>query len=86
MFRVVYEKKILKSLDKIPTADIERILPIFQELSFNPVPIGSKKLSGKEGFYRIRQGDYRIIYMIDSKEKIIKIVLIAHRKDVYRDF
>jgi mRNA interferase RelE/StbE len=84
MFRVVYEKRVSKDLDKIPNNIVRKILTIFNELSVNPMPIGSKKLSGKDAFYRIRQGDYRIVYLIDYKKKLVQIVLIVHRKDVYR--
>lgn len=86
MFRVIYEKHILKDLDKIPNHDVEKILRAIKELALKPLLPGSKRLSGREGFFRIRQGDYRIVYLIDYKEKLIKIILIAHRKEAYRRF
>jgi mRNA interferase RelE/StbE len=52
-------------------------------LEENPLPKGVKKLSGIDA-YRIRVGDYRILYQINSKKKIIEIIAIAHRKDAYR--
>jgi mRNA interferase RelE/StbE len=84
MYKIVYEKRVLKDLDKIPNLDVERILESFHELSFNPHPPGSKKLSGRELLYRVRQGDYRIIYMVDHEENVIKIILVCHRKEAYR--
>jgi mRNA interferase RelE/StbE len=48
------------------------------------MPPGVKKLSGSSSLYRARQGDYRIIYTIEHSEKIIKIVLVRHRKSAYR--
>ena len=85
MRRIVYEKKVCKDLDKIPNSDVIKILKVFSELSSNPIPPGAKKLSGKSGFYRVRQGDYRIIYNIEHDENIIKIILVRHRKSAYRN-
>ncbi len=55
-----------------------------RKLDDNPRPHGTEKLTGSEDFYRIREGDYRIIYTIKDKELIILVVKIGHRKDVYR--
>ncbi len=85
MYQVLYEKNVLKDLDKIPNQDVERILVIFKALSFDPYPQGSKKLSGKLNLYRIRQGNYRIVYIVKHKEKEIRIILARHRKEAYRD-
>jgi len=54
MYQVLYEKRVLKDLDKIPNQDVERILNVFAVLSSNPYPQGSKKLSGKLNLYRVR--------------------------------
>ena len=54
------------------------------ELCFAPRPIGSVKLEGEENLWRIRVGDYRIVYTIEDKKLIVLVVRIAHRKDVYR--
>lgn len=52
-------------------------------LKENPYPYGTKKLHGREG-YRIRVGDYRILYVVDESNKCIEIFSVAHRKEVYR--
>jgi mRNA interferase RelE/StbE len=85
MYQVLYEKSILKDLDKIPTQDVERIFVILKTLSIDPYPHGSKKLSGKLNLYRIRQGSYRIVYVVAHKEREIRIILVRHRKEAYRD-
>lgn len=85
MYKVLYEKRVLKDLDKIPSQDVERIPSIFEVLSANPYPQGSKKLSAKFNLYRVRQGNYRIVYAVVHKEKEIRIILVRHRKEVYRD-
>ena len=84
MYRISYEKRVLKDLDKIPNADGERINEVFKELSLNPTPAGYKKLSGGADLFRVRQGDYRIVYTIDRKEKKVAIILVRHRKEAYR--
>lgn len=84
MYRIIYERRVLKDLDKIPNSTVEKILETFKDLSLNPHPIGSKKLTGKEGLYRVKQGDYRVVYTVDYPEKEIRVVLVAHRKESYR--
>lgn len=84
MYKIVYEKRVFKDLDKIPDSDVKKIIDIFKELTLNPIPHGSKKLSGKIGLYRIRQGDYRIIYTIAHSEKEVRIITVGNRKEVCR--
>lgn len=84
MYRILYEKRVLKDLDSIPNQDVERILAVFEELTFNPYPQGVKKLSGKINLYRVRQGSYRVLYTIAHKEKEIRIIAVRHRKESYR--
>ena len=84
MYQILYEKNVLKDLDKISNQDVEKILVVFKTLSSNPYPQGSKKLSGKLNLYRIRQGSYRIVYAIAQKEKEIRIILVRHRREAYR--
>ena len=85
MYQVLYEKRVLKDLDKIPNQDVERIFNAFEALSSNPYPQGSKKLSGKLNLYRVRQGNYRIVYSVVHEEKEIRIIFVRHRKEAYRD-
>ena len=54
-----------------------------EELKYNPFPVGSKKLKGYLG-YRLRVGDYRILYTVDSIVQIIEVYKIGHRKDIYK--
>ena len=63
--------------------DRRRIVAKIRQLSGDPRPIGSQKLSGQE-LYRVRQGDYRIVYTVDDDGSKVVIVKIGHRKDVYR--
>lgn len=70
-------------LKKIHLSDKQKILAKLKLLSSNPLPNGCIKFKGCE-FYRIRQGDYRIIFSINNQKLIILILDIDHRKDIYR--
>jgi mRNA interferase RelE/StbE len=70
-------------LDRIPKKDMARIVAAIRTLAENPRPPGSLKLSGQER-YRLRQGDYRVLYSIQDDARSVWIVKVGHRKDVYR--
>lgn len=72
-----------KDLLKLPPQTQTRLLDAIQTLSGNPRPAGVKKLQGHD-LYRLRVGDYRIIYAIQDSELLILVATIGHRKDVYR--
>ena len=61
-----------------------RVIGRIRDLSKDPRPDGSEKLAGYDNRYRVRQGNYRIVYSIDDKASQITIYKIGHRKDVYR--
>jgi mRNA interferase RelE/StbE len=81
---VVLTKKAEKILDRLSDHIAEPIHNAIIALEENPRPIGYKKLRGRNA-YRIRTGDYRIIYEIIDNKLIINIVTIGHRKDIYRN-
>ncbi|MFI4910858.1 MAG: type II toxin-antitoxin system RelE/ParE family toxin [Sedimentisphaeraceae bacterium JB056] len=62
----------------------KKLSTALRKLASNPTPNQSKKLSGMDGLFRLRAGDYRVIYKIENDKLIILVVRIAHRKDVYR--
>ncbi len=73
-----------KVLKKIPKKDIVKVVQAIQQLAINPFPEGCRKLKGEEDIYRVRQGNYRIIYEIEGKKLVILILKIGHRKDIYK--
>ena len=83
VYDVYLKKSAEKELDKLPQEVYNRIVKRLISLKNNPRPPGTKKLVNQDG-YRIRVGDYRILYIIDEKEKKVEIVSIAHRKELYR--
>lgn len=72
-----------KELEQLPAKIHDRIVDVLFSLKENPLPHGVNKLHGREGF-RIRVGDYRILYIYSEREKKAEVFSIAHRKDVYR--
>ncbi len=78
----VLSKKAQKQLDKLSDKIAEPLLDAISELEKNPRPVGNKKLKGRDG-YRIRVGNYRIIYDIFDSQLIIDVITLGHRKDIY---
>jgi len=77
------KKSAERELRALPKQDVRRIAERIRGLAHNPRPPGNEKLSGQER-YRIRQGDYRIVYAVDDEGHAVEIVKIGHRREVYR--
>ena len=82
-FAIHLKRSAEKELDNLPSDIYKKVICRIISLKDNPRPRGVKKLIGKNG-YRLRVGDYRILYTINSEDKRIDIYSVAHRKDVYR--
>ncbi|HEX3903800.1 MAG TPA: type II toxin-antitoxin system RelE/ParE family toxin [Polyangia bacterium] len=82
-YRLEVKRSAAKEIADLPKADCQRVVAKIQLLANNPRPHGCEKLSGAEK-YRVRQGDYRILYEIDDSAKSVIIVKIGNRKEVYR--
>jgi len=83
-YRLRWSKLAGKELDRIPSNFANRIYDRAGNLALTPRPPGSIKLKGHSS-WRIRIGDYRVLYEIDDGQKIVSIMAVCHRKDVYRD-
>ena len=86
MYEVILaDRKVEKALDDLPGAIFNRVKETLLSLGENPRQKGARKLKGKlEGVWRIRVGDHRILYDIDSKAKVVLILDILHRRRAYR--
>ncbi|MEI6167066.1 MAG: type II toxin-antitoxin system RelE/ParE family toxin [bacterium] len=82
-YRVELKKSVLKDFDSIPKKDLHRIILAIESLTDDPRPPQSRKLSGLEQ-YRLRQGNYRILYSIKDDLLIVFVVAVGHRKEIYR--
>lgn len=84
MYKVVLSKSAEKALNKYSEPLLSRLLKAVRKLESDPHPHGCKKLQGSsETLWRIRIGDYRIIYSVDNKVHIIDIREVGHRRDIY---
>jgi mRNA interferase RelE/StbE len=83
-YRIEVKLSAIKALAAIPNPHRRRIAIAIDGLARQPRPAGCTKLIGADGAYRIRVGDYRIVYQIMDRVLIVWIIRIAHRKDVYR--
>ena len=83
-FSIQWRSSTKKDLRKLPPREVERILAAAELLAEEPFPHGSEKLAGAEHTYRIRVGDYRIVYEVFVPSQIVEIQRVRHRKDVYR--
>ena len=75
-YKIEIKKSAVKELEGIPARDLSRIMERIESLSDDPRPEGSKKLSGEEK-YRIRQGNYRILYLIEDDLLVVYLVKVA---------
>lgn len=82
-YSVVIKRSAERELRKIPAQDLHRIVTRMQGLAQDPRPTGCEKLSGQER-YRVRQGDYWIVYAVDDQVHSVEVVKIGHRREVYR--
>jgi mRNA interferase RelE/StbE len=84
-YKIEFVSRAAKELKECPTAQIKKIIVQIESLSQNPRPVNSKKLKGNnEDIWRIRIGDYRVIYHIADAIKIVTVRHIRQRKDAYR--
>jgi len=84
MYTIIILPKVQKVLRKFQDPLLKRLLTAIRNLKNDPRPQGAIKLTGEENAWRIRVGDYRILYTIEEEIRIITIEKVAHRKDVYK--
>ncbi|MDJ0899079.1 MAG: type II toxin-antitoxin system RelE/ParE family toxin [Xenococcus sp. MO_188.B8] len=83
-YKIEWKQSAKKELKKLDKQIIPRILQAIENLADNPYLSGSKKLIGSDSIYRIRVGDYRIVYNIKSSVLTIEIIKVGHRREIYR--
>ena len=84
MYKIKLSKLAIKNLKKFKKSDFKKISIKIDKLSKNPRPSNSKKLKNQKDFFRIRVGDYRIIYQIKDSILLVLVFKIGHRKDIYK--
>ena len=84
-YKILVKPSASKEIDAVgQKKDRQRIVLRIQSLGENPRPLGCEKLAGHLDRYRVREGNYRILYSIDDEKLLVDVVKVGHRKDVYR--
>jgi mRNA interferase RelE/StbE len=84
MYQVLVERSAEKDLKRLPPRTRSRVATALRGLGENPRPSGSRKLAGTKHDWRIRVGDYRIVYEIADVIRVVRVQRIRHRREVYR--
>ena len=83
-YTLTFARSARKELENLPASVSERILKRIGLLQTNPRPSGVAKLQGEKNLWRIRVGDYRVVYSINDTDKFVDVSIVRHRRDVYR--
>ena len=83
-FEIQWRSSTRKDLRRIPREEVSRIIAAVAKLADEPLPHGSEKLTSSDHTYRVRVGDYRIVYELLRATSTVEIQRVRHRKDVYR--
>jgi mRNA interferase RelE/StbE len=83
-YEIRFARSARKDLQSLPIDIAESLLKKIESLATNARPPGSRKLIGANDLWRIRAGDYRIVYKIDDSKRLVDITLVRHRREVYR--
>jgi mRNA interferase RelE/StbE len=83
-YRVEIKASAVKEIEALPRRDQRRVVSAIEALADDPRPAGARKLVGGDDAFRVRMGDYRIIYQVRDDVLIVYIVRVGHRRDVYR--
>jgi len=82
-YTVRIKRSAEKEMDRLPARTFERVAQTILRLEHDPRPPGSQKLRGVQD-YRLRVGQYHILYAIDDRERVVEVIAVGHRRDVYR--
>ena len=81
---ITFARSARRELERLERPIAARILDRIETLADDPRPPGSRKLHGRNAYWRLRVGDYRVLYSVDDEKRVIDIVAIGHRRDIYR--
>jgi len=84
VYEVLLSGKAQRDLRRLPTDVFERVVPAIRGLGRIPRPSGGRKIAGSLHDWRIRVGDYRVVYQIDDEERTIHVMYVRHRREAYR--
>jgi mRNA interferase RelE/StbE len=84
VYEVLIERAAERDLKSLPVTILNRIVPRIRALADDPRPSGCHKLAGAKNDWRIRIGDYRVVYDVNDARKLVRIFQVRHRREVYR--
>jgi len=84
MYRVLLERAAEKDLTRLSSEIHDRVIAAIQALATNPRPSGCRKLAGSKSDWRIRVGDYRVVYEIADAIRVVRVNRVRHRREIYR--
>lgn len=84
VYKIEISRSAEKQIEAMPHRDRLRVIETIQALASEPHPAGSKKLSGYRDVFRVRTGNYRILYSVERARILVVVLKVGHRKDVYR--
>jgi len=83
-YEVTFARSARRELEALDASIVRRVISRIEGLTQYPRPSGSRKLHGEQNLWRIRIGDYRVVYNVDDRQRIVDIVRVRHRREVYR--
>ncbi len=83
-YEVEFETQVAKQLRDMQRGDLERVMDRVKALADDPRPQGSEKLAGMADAWRIRSGNYRVVYTVDDRAQVVTVTRVGHRREVYR--
>jgi mRNA interferase RelE/StbE len=84
VYEVLLERRAQRDIKNLPAEVFHRIIPSIKALAEDPKPPGCRKIAGSKNDWRIRIGEYRVIYEIDEHAEAVKVMRVRHRREVYR--
>ena len=84
MYEVYLERSAENDLKRLPISTFDRIVHQIKTLAENPRPSGCRKITGSKNDWRIRIGDYRVLYEVNDRAKAVRVMRVRHRREAYR--
>ena len=84
-YEVLIKPAAQRQLKKLPRTVQADLIALIEQLAQDPRPPGCKKLKGRQSQYRVRLGDYRVIYSIEEEALVVRVIKVGHRRDIYEE-
>ncbi len=83
-YSITFARSARKELEALEPSLVSRVLRLIEALALQPRPVGCRKIRGERSLWRVRAGDYRVVYSVDDSKRAVDIVAVRHRADAYR--